>query len=647
MKPGQPLIKMFAFALITLLMGTFIYGLHRLAIFSDLKEAFDLDLWQEAQAFFIGFLSDFWIASLFSLLILIISGLIRLIFNKDATKILFALVFTFLMSAVLHHPYVSFFKVPLMPFHLNYLIDPYFIGANFSLIFNIRFFISAIFVFFMIFVFYSKIKSMKRPIFIYICFLILALGGHVYHIKYKIQWHIPAPLQLNLFESLYVNWSSQTKAKELTQAQIKQLFGQNIDASSDKLLEHLLCRPEEHARNHQWEEHKQLLKSIKSHVLAQYQEARKPLALIYLMESFRFGDVGLKEDDPSLSLTPQYDEMIKKSIVFTNAYSTGTVTRGAQEAVFCGFPGSVNNSTMRSRSDLTLNCLSDRKDGFSFWFHGGDGRFDNQEAFWKKHRVSALVSKKQFADNVARNSWGIGDVSFVHEMVPHLSLLHYGHTEAYSLGMFLTMTNHIPWDHPDDLRLSAFGASLKDRHGKGPYHMSAKTVSYADIALGDLIRSLKDTGLWQQMLLIVAGDHGIAVDYLNGSPSTREEQLSHINLALAGGIIEQALADSGKESVEVTSTVSQMDVAPFLAYVFDMDQISFFGQSLLMKRTAPVFVDLGDDIYFPQKNFKSSLKDILSGDAEEKTELTNTYELHYYRAFRLALEKMSRTERKP
>ena len=63
--------------------------------------------------------------------------------------------------------------------------------------------------------------------------------------------------------------------------------------------------------------------------------------------------------------------------------------------------------------------------------------------------------------------------------------------------MVMTITNHIPWDVPDD------AGELMALRQFSEIHPSERTVYYADLALGRFVDELKKHGLWEQTILVI------------------------------------------------------------------------------------------------------------------------------------------------
>lgn len=623
-------------ALITTKYILIIFIIHRFLSFSFLKANFDLTRQDEVKAFLIGSLSDLWVANLFGFLIFV--SLIIFHFFISSRKLRWSLsliVMSIGSIAAFHQPYIEFFHVPFILFHFTYLFDTHFILANYQSAINLRLIVILII---SIAVSIKLLKSPNKttaPLRKLSLFFLIALAGHVCQIRYRIQWHIPQPLQANIFESLFIQWHEQDRVSPLDENE-QRMFTEIFANHEDFDLEKILLTPIYMTSNNLNEENQNLeILNSYAQIMSNMQKNNiKPLLLTVLMESFRACDSGTYGGNRK-SITPFFDHLASSGILFASAWSTGTVTRGAQEAVLCGYPGSINTSTMRARSELFLTCLPDVTSGFTFWYHGGEGQFDNQLSFWKRHRVDDVLSLKDFPKEISRTGWGVGDESFVKIAFERLKERHNAHQKPYSLGLFLTISNHIPWQIPDD-------ASPEIKNKVGILHPSEITTLYADNALGKLVTLLKEGNLWEHTLLIVVGDHGIYAPPLNGSQASSAEQLTKIAMALSGGITDHTLQLLKKKSITIDTPVSQADIAPFLAYLTNSQNISFFGQNLFQKRRFPVVSDLGNAIFFPEQNKEIPTKDILSANQFLPAEIKPAS--LYYRGFRLLLEKWSITK---
>jgi phosphoglycerol transferase MdoB-like AlkP superfamily enzyme len=332
------------------------------------------------------------------------------------------------------------------------------------------------------------------------------------------------------------------------------------------------------------------------------------------------------------SITPEIDALVERAVVFRQAYATGSVTRGGQEAVLCGFLGSRDTSLMRGAAVTSWDCLPRiiSEVAATFWYHGGQGLFDQQEAFWLSQGVQDTMSLKDFSDEAPRSSWGVGDLAFFQAAVPRLEHLHREAKGQYLLGMTLSLTNHIPWDLPSDLP-----QDLSSVRGNG--HPSYLTTSYTDYALGAFVEDLKKTGLWDDLLMVVVSDHGNSVspyhDLYKGVSSPAARLDSHVQFFLIGGIIEETLAHEGLQRLDLNHFVSQADTAVLLADVVGVNNKRFFGvHPFAASRNQPLIAILEEHVFSPNVGESWSRSRLSRGVFGEQSKDSLKAQL-YYRAF--------------
>ena len=379
-------------------------------------------------------------------------------------------------------------------------------------------------------------------------------------------------------------------------------------------------------------------------VQARIQSKKPILALTILMESFRPADIGAYTDK-SDSITPFFDKLTESGIFFANAYATGGVTRTGQEAGWCGYPGGQETSTMRGREDVKISCLPKEvisKNGektHTSWIHGGDGGFDGQKNYWFRQGVKELTSRDSFPVHIARTGWGVGDITvfdFASDRYAKDNL-----DGRITFSMLLSVSNHIPWVLPGDAPTDASFLSLKAKiHDK---HRAFTTTAYSDAALGRLTDSMKKNGTWSNAIIVVASDHGTLEDTHRPTPNadptnaevTAAEKLSHIALLITGGLVEEALKESGEianTTKRENSYVSQAGVAQFWSVVFDLKS-RLIASSILAQSRFPVIADLGHALYLPASKTVISKEDLSSLIIPSTYSIEAQRAILYHRAF--------------
>lgn len=545
------------------------------------------------EAFFVGALSDLWIAYLLTVVGWAVAAAL------GGRIFPFWLVFLALLTAA-HQAYVEFFHFQVIPAHIAYLGDADFLSANVAsmvdwkpLLILLVFVVAALII--NKFKFTELLDAGRVAPITLAALTVVCTYGHNRNIRYRVQWFVPESLQMQGLESLYVKWQHYAPPTPLSKAE-RTALATALGAPPAASTFAMLTQPPMSADK--------VALALRDAFRTSRAAGRKPVVAVVLMESLRPSEVGYfdqsKEKKPSL--TPQLDALAARGAAFTQAYSTGSVTRGGQEAVLCGYLGSRDASLMRGNSLASIKCLpeelaaSDPRTAF-FWYHGGEGRFDGQLAFWKARRARDQLSLEDFGKGAARTGWGVGDRTFFAHAYEKLRTLRTDPAYDAFVGMFLSVTNHIPWLMPADAPPALQRAPRADEHP------SWLTTRYADVALGDLVDRAKKDGLWDDLLLLVVSDHGNNVEPyadLYGQDPVRAVKLqSHINFVVTGGLAERTIATG----LTVAAPRSQTDVAALIAFIFGIDAARFMGEVPFgAARRLPVLADLEENVYFPAEN---------------------------------------------
>jgi len=631
----QPLAA--AFEAFTALFVLFL--LHRLLSFGLLAGKLHLGSVAGGKALLVGLMSDVWIACLGSILVLGLSAaLAKLPRLERGLRLLLLLAFG--VAAAGHQAYVEFYHFQIIPFHLRYLTDRSFLAANSASMLTARpLALLAAYVLGLTALLIANFfrETRRRALaWSFTGLTVLGLLCHNRAIHYRVQWFIPANLQSNAIERLYREYQIARLPPPLVDRDVRELAalldepaipGAAAAVTSARLYT-VLTRPVR-ADAAVRPVAAALRQAFAEDVHAKF----RPIIMTILLESLRPSETGYFAPSQGQSLTPTLDQLAAHGIVFMHAYSTGSVTRGAQEAVLCGYRGSRDTSLMRGNAIVNIPCLPDMirgsHQGETFWYHGGDPRFDGQLDFWTGHGITHFLSLPDFAPGTPRSGWGVGDRSFFQTATARLVELHARSHADYLYGLGLTVTNHIPWDLPSDAVNHA-----PPRAGRHPSYL---TTFYSDAALGSFIQALKAAGLWPHMLLMIASDHGNTVPPLvnlyGNSPMASHLRECHVNMLLTGGLTERALKATQSPPLRIDDVVSQAGLATLAAYVMNLDGARFMGDNPLGTHPKlPVLSDLEEDLFDPVAGQAYSRREIVGGDVESLP-TTKRRDLLYYRAF--------------
>ena len=286
--------------------------------------------------------------------------------------------------------------------------------------------------------------------------------------------------------------------------------------------------------------------------------------VIIIMESFsanKIGALGAKD-----SLTPYFDRLAGKGLLFTNFYANGNRSNQGLPALLLSYPDYLPGEALmrsiayRHKKFSSIAELLKKRGYQTYYVTGGRIGFDNQEGFMRKHGFERLFG---FADfNIFTESekkgliWSVPDeVIFEHA---HKTFTGFKNKGQNFLGVVLTLSNHRPYMLPSHFQKNAPDISKEEL-----------AFMYSDWALGQFMENAKKSEYFDDTIFVITADTGIEYEYLESSGYKK----FHIPLLLfAPDIIKP----------EVSSTLgSQLDLMPTLIELTGLKApFEGFGKSL-------------------------------------------------------------------
>ena len=312
--------------------------------------------------------------------------------------------------------------------------------------------------------------------------------------------------------------------------------------------------------------------SIKRKISDSLDSNLKPNVVFILIESLsasfmtEFGN----ED----KLTPFLDSIANQSLFFKNLYATGNRTVRGMEAVTLSIPPTPGQSIVKRPNNSNLytvsNVFKDKNYQCNF-FYGGDGYFDNMNAFYggngfdiyDRGRGSILGNEvKTTRHNIDdsevtfENAWGICDEDIYNKMIKVADEYH--QKKKPFLNFIMTTSNHRPYTYPNNKIDIPSGTG---RNG---------AVKYSDYALQQMFAKAKNKPWFKNTIFVFIADHCAS--------SAGKDEIDVANYHIPAIIYGQNLIKPQK----VTKLCSQIDVFPTLFGQLHWNYTSnFFGTNVL------------------------------------------------------------------
>ena len=259
-------------------------------------------------------------------------------------------------------------------------------------------------------------------------------------------------------------------------------------------------------------------------------------------------------------LTPFLDSLSKESLMFSNAYATGTRTVRGLEAMSASFPPIPSESIVKRAGSDNISTLGVvmRSHGYHTSFlYGGYGAFDSMNDYFGSNGFS-LSDRLDIKNPNFGNIWGVSD----EDLYRH-SIAYFDDLASSGKGPFfsyvLSTSNHKPFTFPP-------GVPGVPQKGGG----REAGIRYADYAIGKFFEIAKTKPWFSNTIVVVIADHDSRVYGRAYVPVDRYR-------------IPALVYSPGKIAPEVVSKMfSSMDLGPTLLGLLGLPyEAPFYGVNVL------------------------------------------------------------------
>ncbi|RKX29643.1 MAG: hypothetical protein DRP47_01290 [Candidatus Zixiibacteriota bacterium] len=226
-----------------------------------------------------------------------------------------------------------------------------------------------------------------------------------------------------------------------------------------------------------------------------------PNVILIIMESFGASRIGCLENRYSYDLTPCFDSLACKGILFTNCYSSGSHTYSGLFCTLYGNPLIFGKSIMKQvTGQNSFHGLPSilRKHGYeTIFFTTHDPHFDNMQGFLMSNGMQRIISLSDYDASDKLSTLGVPDHVMFDKAVKELGALE---NKKY-FAVLLTASNHGPWVVPD----VPFGELPEEEEDR----LRLNAFKYSDWALGRFIAAIADDPHFSNTLIIITADNGM------------------------------------------------------------------------------------------------------------------------------------------
>jgi lipoteichoic acid synthase len=319
-------------------------------------------------------------------------------------------------------------------------------------------------------------------------------------------------------------------------------------------------------------------------------------------------------------ITPTLNKLIKNSIYFPNFYAQ-TIGGNSSDAEFLTqtslFPlksGSVFFRYPTNKYHSIATTLQEK--GYStLAVHADESTFWNRNNMYPSLGFDEYVSIEQFPQKELIGM-GVGDKEMFSETA---KLLKQQSTPFYSF--IITLTNHIPYELPEDKHTLSLPDELKDTL-LGNYF---QTVRYTDESLSVFLDKLTEEELLKDSIIVLYGDHngifesdkGMLEDFLIKKKISSEEwyrKYATVPLLIYNPSIKG----------EVIQTIGgQIDVYPTISSIMGVSPSNGLGLNLLTQSSGDVIIPSGGYVDTPLYITKDKINKGLSPSQEHLIHVSN------------------------
>lgn len=318
--------------------------------------------------------------------------------------------------------------------------------------------------------------------------------------------------------------------------------------------------------------------------------------VIFVMESWSGGLIDGKNVENS---TPNFREMVKKGIHYTNFYASGQRTIQGIQAIVSSIPNvaydDILGSPIEQNKLRPLGNILKEFDYTTIFIHGARAGSMGFEAFSKLSGFDSYISKDDFnLDEVQDDgTWGIFD-HYVFERANK----EFVKTGKPFLGVVISLSSHTPYAVPSE-EFNYYDSTVTN-------YKFLNSLRYSDWSLGKFFEAAQREEYFNNTLFIIVADHA------EGTGEKSLVELFRIPCLFYAPLFLKPSFDS--------TVHSQVDILPTILDVLNLPAVhSSLGLSMLSDKEGFAYISSGNILGWLQGGW------FLIGDQEKNISLYNIH----------------------
>ncbi len=210
----------------------------------------------------------------------------------------------------------------------------------------------------------------------------------------------------------------------------------------------------------------------------------------------------------SYGVTPVFDSLSRKGILFSHFFSQGTHTHQALFAAMCSFPNLPDyeylmQNSLGQQPFRSLPAILKARGFRTLYVYNGSFTWDNQEGFFRNQGIERFIGKDDFKNpSFMDPTWGVSDKDMFLRGVDEIDRLN---KDGRVFALLQTLSNHAPFDLPPPAPFNGI---------KGPDALMPRLngIRYGDWALGKFFEEARKRPWFNKTLFVIYGDHGFAFE---------------------------------------------------------------------------------------------------------------------------------------